>query len=123
MDDYISRQAAVEIIKNYCENGCDIAEDNWCPSCQREQFIKLLKALPSAQPEPRWIPAEIEPPKERRSYWVCTDTGYQYECRWTNNRFGMFESEWGWKIFDIPQYTKVVAYMPLPKPYERSEDV
>jgi hypothetical protein len=49
MNDSISRQAAIELIKNYCENGCDIAEDNWCPSCQREQFIELLKALPSAQ--------------------------------------------------------------------------
>lgn len=50
MNDSIYRQAAIELIKNYCENGCDIAEDNWCPSCQREQFIELLKALPSAQP-------------------------------------------------------------------------
>lgn len=50
--DTISRQAAIKIIKNYCENGCDIAEDNWCPSCQREQFIKLLETLPSAQQEP-----------------------------------------------------------------------
>lgn len=49
--DKISRQQAIELIKNYCENGCDIAEDNWCPSCQREQFMKLLKALPTAQPE------------------------------------------------------------------------
>jgi len=51
MDKTISLQSAVELIKNYCENGCDLAEDNWCPSCQREQFIELLKALPSAQPE------------------------------------------------------------------------
>jgi len=50
--DLISRQAAVELIKNYCENGCDLAEENWCPSCQREQFIKLLKELPPAEPEP-----------------------------------------------------------------------
>jgi hypothetical protein len=50
-EDCISRQAAIEIIKNYCENGCDYAEDNWCPSCQREQFIELLKAMPSAQPD------------------------------------------------------------------------
>ena len=51
--DKISRQQAIELIKNYCENGCDIAEDNWCPSCQREQFMKLLKALPTVQPEPK----------------------------------------------------------------------
>ena len=80
--------------------------------------------LPSAQPEPRWIPVEIKPPKEKKTYWVCTDTGYQCECRWTNNRFGMIASdEWGWSIFDTPQYTKVVAWRELPKPYrEETED-
>ena len=51
MNDIIDRQAATELIKNYCENGCQLAEDNWCPSCQREQFVKLLKCLPSTQPE------------------------------------------------------------------------
>ena len=50
-EDAVSRKAAIEKIKNYCENGCDYAEDNWCPSCQREKFVELLKALPSAQPE------------------------------------------------------------------------
>ena len=55
MDELISRKAAIKIIKNYCENGCDIAEDNWCPSCQREQFIKLLEAL---QPEYEPVKAE-----------------------------------------------------------------
>lgn len=51
MMDLIDRQTAIELIKNYCENGCDIAEENWCPSCQQEQFIELLKDLPSVQPE------------------------------------------------------------------------
>ena len=65
-----------------------------------------------------WIPVTERLPKaERKSYWVCTDTGYQCECRWTNDRFGIRESDkWGWKIFDIPQYQKVVAWMPLPEP-------
>ena len=68
----------------------------------------------------RWIPVTERLPKaERKSYWVCTDTGYQCACRWTNNLFGMGESdEWSWSIFDIPQYQKVVAWMPLPDPYE-----
>ena len=68
--------------------------------------------------KPRWIPVTERLPKaERKSYWVCTDTGYQCECRWTNDRFGIRESDkWGWKIFDIPQYQKVVAWMPLPEP-------
>lgn len=74
--------------------------------------------------KPRWIPvAERLPAAERKHYWVCTDTGYQCECRWTNNLFGFGESgEWGWSIFDIPQYQKVVAWMPLPEPYEPQKE-
>ena len=74
--------------------------------------------------EPKWIPVtERLPEAERKSYWVCTDTGYQCECRWTNNRFGIGESdEWGWCIFDIPQYQNVVAWMPLPDPYKPKEE-
>ena len=117
MDSLISRQAAIDAI--------DVLKRNYPSSCFEDLCKAVdiaIKAL-SAQPEPRWIPVEIEPPKERNRYWVCTDTGYQCECRWTNHRFGMFElDEWGWSIFDIPEYTKVVAYMPLPKPYERSKD-
>ena len=73
-----------------------------------------------AEKVPKWIPTiEKLPELTRKSYWVCTDIGYQCECRWTNNQFGFGESdEWGWSIFDIPQYQKVVAWMQLPKPYE-----
>ena len=67
MDDSISRQAAIKIIKNYCENGCDIAEDNWCPSCQREQFIKLLEQLPSA-------------PERKTGKWVWSDEDASWKC-------------------------------------------
>ncbi|MBR6859736.1 MAG: DUF551 domain-containing protein [Acidaminococcaceae bacterium] len=86
-----------------------------------KQNKKLEEALKTALDFiPCWIPVTERLPKaERKSYWVCTDTGYQCECRWTNDRFGIIESdEWGWKIFDIPQYQKVVAWMQLPCPYE-----
>ena len=70
MNDPISRQAATKIIENYCENGCELAEDNWCPSCQREQFIKLLEALPPVQPE------------RKKGRWVKHGTGHSiyYDC-------------------------------------------
>ena len=80
-----------------------------CPLCE----------LPSAQPEPQWILcSERLPKREKEKYWVCTDTGYQCECRWTNDVYGLgTNDDWSWKIFDIPQYSKVVAWMPLPEPY------
>lgn len=73
---------------------------------------------------PRWIPVTERLPKhEKARYWICTDTGYQCECRWTDNRFGMgnLSGEWGWSIFDTPQYSKVIAWMPLPSPYKEGE--
>lgn len=70
-----------------------------------------------------WIPcAERCPDPEERAYWVCTDCGHQCECRWTNVNHIWTEltRDWHWHIMDIPQYCKVVAWMPLPKPYKES---
>lgn len=110
MDDLISRQAAIDAI-------CGIKRtDNW-----QAAICMAVYDLPSAQ---QWIPcSERLPDDERESYWVCTDTGYQCECRWTNNRFGIAEAdEWGWSIFDTPQYSKVIAWMPLPEPYTEEDN-
>ena len=68
----------------------------------------------------KWIPySEITPKDKEKSYWVCTDSGYQCECRWTNaNHFWTnLTSDWHWNIFDVPQYSKVIAWMELPEPY------
>lgn len=68
----------------------------------------------------KWTSCDKELPKEiYDSYWVCTDSGFQCECRWTNiNPFwSNLTTAWHWNIFDIPQYSKVVAWMPLPEPY------
>lgn len=77
---------------------------------------------PTIEAEPvkheEWIPcSERLPEEEEKIYWICTDTAYQCECRWTNDRFGLGEGEWGWSIVDTPLYSKPIAWMPLPKPY------
>lgn len=79
--------------------------------------------LMSLKPE-QWIPcSERLPKKEEKTYWVCTDAEYQCECRWTNNQFGFGEGEWGWSIFDTPQYSKPIAWMPLPEPYKAETEM
>ena len=84
---------------------------------------KPTVAIPSA--EPKWIPVS-EPPKELGTYLIQTDgEPYMCQCRWTDvNPFWTdYKTKPHWNIFDLPQYSKVVAWMPLPKPYEaESED-
>ena len=71
-----------------------------------------------------WIPvSERLPKEENKSYWICTDYGSQCECRWTNvNHFWPhLTTDWHWHIMDIPPYSKVVAWMPLPESYKAEE--
>lgn len=89
--------------------------------------VKALDmAIESLDQEPKWIPcSERLPKEENKHYWICTDCGYQCECRWTNvNHFWTdLTTDWHWHIMDVPQYSKVVAWMPLPEPYkEESEE-
>ena len=71
--------------------------------------------------EPHWIPVTERPKEEEKSYWVCLEGGGQCQCRWTNDVYGLGANEWskwGWKKVDLPQFSRVVAYMPLPKPFK-----
>lgn len=122
MGDLISRQAAIDAIKKYDFKSPEYAGYYLMrlKNAIKADLVDDINDIPSAE---RWVPcSERLPEATRKSYWVCTDNGGQHECRWTNNRFGLGESdEWGWSIFDTPQYSKVVAWMPLPEPYEVEE--
>lgn len=95
-----------------------VSPEHWSVYSELHDMISML---PSAQ---QWIPcSEQLPPEENKTYWVCTDNGHQHECRWTNANtiWTHLTTDWHWNIFDIPQYTKVVAWMELPKPYDGGE--
>lgn len=72
---------------------------------------------------PKWIPVSEKPKDEEKTYLVQLDGGGMCSCRWTNtNPFWTdLTTEWHWCIFDIPQYSKVVAWMDL-EPYKGGED-
>ena len=148
MDDLISRQAAIDVAdavwsvtgdKNVAKVWDQIKD---LPSAQPqtsmltvecklddEELAKAIEEVKKANleliaAEPHWIPcSEQLPPEENKTYWVCTDNGHQHECRWTNANpiWTHLTTDWHWNIFDIPQYTKVVAWMELPKPYDGGE--
>lgn len=130
MSDYISRQAAIDALDVLCQEhrykipgkGETYSQYNeaWQDALYRAEVA--IFNLHSAQPH--WIPcSEQLPPEENKTYWVCTDNGYQHECLWTNANpiWTHLTTDWHWNIFDIPQYTKVVAWMELPKPYDGGE--
>ena len=86
-----------------------------------EQIIR--DELSVTQKSGKWIPVS-EPPKELDTYLIQTDgEPYMCQCRWTDvNPFWTdIKTKPHWNVFDLPQYSKVVAWMPLPKPYEPQE--
>ena len=116
----IDRQAAKDALANLVPYAiCDVATESYTNGLT--DAYNLICQLPSAQ---QWIPcSERLPKKADGEYWVCTDTGYQCQCRWTDDVYGLGSSgEWAWKIFDIPQYSHVIAWMPLPKPWKGEEN-
>ena len=83
-------------------------------------LLMEIEEAPTIEPEPHWILCNEQlPDAEKKIYWVCTDSGYQCQCRWTNvNHFWTdLTTDWHWHIMDIPQHTEVVAWMPLPLSY------
>lgn len=64
------------------------------------------------------------PPLKEQTYLVQLDCGSFCQCRWTNeNRFWAgHTTDWHWNFFDIPQYTKIVAWRELPELYKEERD-
>lgn len=96
------------------------AQQNACKYWDDESNFCSLNR-PSAQPEPQWIPcSERLPEEQKKVYWICTDSGYQCTCRWTNvnHIWTDLTTDWHWHIGDVPQFSKVVAWMPLPEPWK-----
>ena len=104
--------------------------NEWCTDCKEydqerhccPRFNRVIReTVEEIKAEHRWIPVTERVPEEvNKSYWVCTDYGSQVECRWTNvNRFWAdHTTDWHWNICDIPQFSSVIAWMPLPEPYK-----
>lgn len=71
-----------------------------------------------------WIPASKKPEEEEKTYLIQTDGGYMCICKWTNvNHFWTDSTtDWHWHITDVLQYSKVIAWMSLPEPYDEEQN-
>lgn len=101
-NDLISRQAAIDaVIKRDANCGIDSAE--------------VLKALPSAQPERKWIPVSERLPEDGTDIFVTYVD--EEETRIIPVNYG--RGTWFDCIFDRAlDSLKVTAWMPLPEPWK-----
>lgn len=121
MDDFakdtdvlISRQAAVEALETLCETVCEYSKKQravMCGACPLGGAFDVLSNEPSAQPEQRWTPVTERLPEPPSFCLVTTDGSHNDVID-----IALFMSD-GWH-----KASTILAWMPLPKPYERSED-
>lgn len=114
MDDLISRQSAIDAVRKGCQE--------WLGIFQRCE--ENIKALPSTQPEQRWIPCSERLPEN-------VEAGEEYPlvifCTDKRSYFGFYEyyrgGQW-WNYTADEDYLVegVIAWMPLPEPYREVEE-
>ena len=124
MDDLISRQAA---IANMNKVIMFRTNQEW-----KDRVAAYLKSLPSAQPEQRWTPCSEGLPEEKdagilkklginkRSDDVIATVDVN-GARMTVTAC-THDGKWNWNMkYAFPNF-KVIAWMPLPKPYEEDDN-
>ena len=107
--DCISRQAAIDAANRTDYNG--LAVEDVCKVT--DAVVEEIKRLPSAQPEPHWIPCSERLPKKEGFYLVTL--GYKHGAE-TNIRY--FKIENGKCYWSIWGNENITAWMPKPEPFK-----
>lgn len=116
MDDLISRQAAIDMFQNLAYNDWNQgASTTWATAFAESAY--LIKGLPAAQTEPRWIPcSEILPEKGR--YLVTGKKNRDWYESDTIVTAAFYDGEFWSNNGDI----QAEAWMPLPEPYKGEQE-
>ena len=137
--DTISIQAAIDAIQKDRETSwkeLDGEDDEYRSGCDDgyAYSMKVISELPSAQPEHRWIPCSERMPNEYGEYMFTWVTSYMPNKRFIGIAEYEVTDEWdaingrwnGRWLFDsymkVYPNVKVLAWMPLPKPWKGDTD-
>ena len=128
MSDLISRQAAIDAIMDmYCKSD----EDGYVWIIRGDAWARI-DALPSAQPEPRWIPCSERLPGEHEWFGtkkfgttISNEVYVTFEAP-DGQRFAKHISFQNGKLSPVDEQrmkvwfkgAKPIAWMPLPEPYK-----
>lgn len=146
MDDLISREELLKAIKTWDRFGVDdtnslfhldnLSLPHYVAYIHYDDVIKCIKGMPSVKPqEPEWIPVSERLPEEKE--WIGTKNfgttisdevyvtletldGERFcdHIRFQNGKLSVSKRA---KIDAISKGARVIAWMPLPKPYEPQE--
>lgn len=120
MSDLISRQAAIEAIVAARDKQAAKQAYGW--EWEYNGFNYAIQALPmpSAEPEQRWIPCSERLPEKCKDVFVCYDfksrKSISIAACYSDGSFHGYDDEY--LTPDGRKYRKVIAWMPLPKPYQ-----
>lgn len=108
MSDLIDRQSAIDALDEQFWRCLNI------PICKEIRNVakETIKALPSAQPEQKWIPCSERLPTEDGVYLIAYEAlggGYGYDA----DTFHQNENKFGWYNGD----GEAIAWMPIPELY------
>lgn len=139
MDDLISRQAAIDTLFELYEYQRDIDPTEAADLVRQGIMLaeKRIEKLPSAQQEQRWIPCserlpELEIDEDAvvsvQEYFVTVKEKWPWEEEWKyNTDIAEFPGDYiddVWQTYNDwkeGQDVHVIAWIPLPKPYEEEE--
>lgn len=108
--DLIERQATIDAFIKYVADGYAESPDDF------EGYMSIIRDMPSAQPEPQWIPCEdvLPHPGARVIVWARhTRLGVE-----TSDILRYHGEKYGWENKDI---CTVIAWLPLPEPWRGEE--
>ena len=140
MDDLISRQAAIERLREYANDDMTSMEK----AIGADYCMDLIRTMPSAQPDQRWIPIKTRPMTEEESndwseileYDIEYEDSLIYVSQLPDDGQEVLTcSRYGWiridKFENDPDYgcsfeengdmDGIVAWMPMPEPYKGGE--
>ena len=115
MSNIINRQAAIEEALGYLEGDC------FCDETDFRSLINDLENLPSAEPE--WIPCSEHLPKKNGTY-IVTEKVFSVDDYHHKGKYQIKVEPvdfFGGAFMRAP-YFEVLAWMPLPTPYQPKED-
>lgn len=128
---YIREKNVDDSVCGLCEYDCDHGLDgyaNECPGFEKDDCFKLkekyrsewisTKDLPSAQPE-RWIPWDSRRFPESSGTYIVT----AYDGAKERVTFAKFQKRLKrWELTGARAYWRVLAWLPLPAPYEERRE-